>query len=60
LEAGGYSVKLTTLYDSNQRQSYIRNEVAKKHVLKVCAGAREDSSWMWSQGRQLWGRVRKS
>jgi hypothetical protein len=34
LEAGGYSVKLTTLYDSNQRQSYIRNEVAKKHVLR--------------------------
>ncbi len=34
LEAGGYSVKLMTLYDSNQRQSYIRNEVAKKHVLR--------------------------
>jgi hypothetical protein len=34
LEAGGYSVKLTTLYDSNQRQSYIRDEIAKKHVLR--------------------------
>jgi hypothetical protein len=34
LEAGGYSVKLTTLYDSNQQQSYIRNEIAKKHVLR--------------------------
>jgi hypothetical protein len=34
MEAGGYSVKLTTLYDSNQRQSYIRDEVAKKHVLR--------------------------
>jgi hypothetical protein len=34
LEADEYSVKLTTLYDSNQQQSYIRNEVAKKHVLR--------------------------
>ena len=34
LETGGYSVKLTTLYDSNQRQSYIRNEVAQRHVLR--------------------------
>ncbi len=34
LEAGGYSVQLTTLYDSNQRQSYIRNEVAQRHVLR--------------------------
>jgi hypothetical protein len=34
MEAGEYNVKLTTLYDSNQRQSYIRDEVAKKHVLR--------------------------
>jgi hypothetical protein len=34
VEAGEYSVKLTTLYDSNQRQSYIRDEIAKKHVLR--------------------------
>jgi hypothetical protein len=34
LEAGEYSVKLMTLYDSNQRQSYIRDEIAKKHVLR--------------------------
>jgi hypothetical protein len=34
LEAGRYGVKLTTLYDSNQRKSYIRNEVR--------AGATED------------------
>jgi hypothetical protein len=34
LETDGYSVQLTTLYDSNQRQSYIRNEVAQKHVLR--------------------------
>jgi hypothetical protein len=34
MEAGEYNVKLTTLYDSNQRQSYIRDEIAKKHVLR--------------------------
>jgi hypothetical protein len=27
-------IQLTTLYDSNQRQSYIKNEVAQKHVLR--------------------------
>ncbi|MFN9907408.1 MAG: hypothetical protein ACK56F_15020, partial [bacterium] len=34
MEAGEYNVKLTTLYDSNQQQSYIRDEVAKKHALR--------------------------
>jgi hypothetical protein len=34
MEAGEYNVKLTTLYDSNQRQSYIRDEIAKRHVLR--------------------------
>ncbi len=34
MEAGEYNVKLMTLYDSNQRQSYIRDEIAKKHVLR--------------------------
>jgi hypothetical protein len=34
MEAGEYNVKLTTLYDSNQQQSYIRDEIAKKHVLR--------------------------
>ncbi len=34
LKTDGYSVQLTTLYDSNQRQSYIRNEVALKQVLR--------------------------
>ncbi len=33
-ETDRYSVQLTTLYDSNQRQSYIRNEVALKQVLR--------------------------
>ncbi len=34
LQTDEYSVQLTTLYDSNQRRSYIRNEVAQKHVLR--------------------------
>jgi hypothetical protein len=34
LQTNGYSVQLMTLYDSNKRQSYIRNEVAQKHVLR--------------------------
>ncbi len=33
LQTEGYSVQLTTLYDSNQRQSYIVNEVALAQVL---------------------------
>ena len=33
MEAGEYNVKLTTLYDSNQQQSYIRDEVA---CFKIC------------------------
>jgi hypothetical protein len=34
MEAGGYNVRLTTLYDSNQQQSYIRDEVARRHALR--------------------------
>jgi hypothetical protein len=34
MEAGGYNVRLTTLYDSNQKQSYIRDEVARRHTLR--------------------------
>jgi hypothetical protein len=34
LQTDGYSVPLTTLYDSNQRQSYIVNEVALAQVLR--------------------------
>ena len=34
MEAGEYNVKLTTLYDSKQHQSYIRDEVAKRHALR--------------------------
>jgi hypothetical protein len=34
MEAGEYNVKLTTLYDSNQQQSYIRDEIAKRHALR--------------------------
>jgi hypothetical protein len=34
LESDDYSVQLTTLYDSNQRQSYITNEVAAAQALR--------------------------
>ncbi|MFN9898769.1 MAG: hypothetical protein ACK55Z_08260, partial [bacterium] len=34
LESNNYSVQLTTLYDTNQRQSYIANEVAAAHALR--------------------------
>jgi hypothetical protein len=34
LETDNYSVQLTTLYDSNQRQSYITNEVAAAQALR--------------------------
>ena len=34
LESDNYSVQLTTLYDSNQRQSYITNEVAAAQALR--------------------------
>ena len=34
LGSNNYSVQLTTLYDSNQRQSYIANEVAAAHALR--------------------------
>jgi hypothetical protein len=34
LQTGRYSVRLTTLYDSNQRHSFIMNEVASAHALK--------------------------
>jgi hypothetical protein len=34
LESDNYSVQLTTLYDSNQRQSYIANEVAAAQALR--------------------------
>ncbi len=33
-ESDNYSVRLTTLYDSNQRQSYIMNEVAAAQALR--------------------------
>ncbi len=34
LQTGRYSVQLTTLYDSNQRHSFIMNEVASAHTLR--------------------------
>ncbi len=34
LQSDRYSVQLTTLYDSNQRQSYIVNEVALAQTLR--------------------------
>jgi len=34
LGSKNYSVQLTTLYDTNQRQSYIANEVAAAHALR--------------------------
>ena len=34
MEAGEYNVRLTTLYNPSQQQSYIRDEVARRHALR--------------------------
>jgi hypothetical protein len=41
LQTDRYSVQLTTLYDSNQRHSFIMNKVALANTLRYIEGAGE-------------------